>query len=159
MNKIVKGIIIGFVGCLVLLILVIFVAPAIMEIQRIAEFNAATKEWRDAGYDLVHDKYGNICPKQQYRIGNESCNFDIPLEPVAGTTPSESTLGWLVENESFNEELKQNPTNENCDLAKRNILAIQETVDNFLEDDANAKIYVEMMNMYKESIQNYCQSN
>lgn len=159
MNKTVKGIIIGFVVCLVLLILVIFVTPTIMQIQRIAEINAATKEWRDAGYDLVVDKYGIICPTKQHQMWDNTCNFDIPLEQVASTTTSEGTVRWLVENESFNEELKQNPTDENCDLAKRNIIAIQQTVDSLPEGDANALVYIKGINMYKESIQNYCQSN
>jgi hypothetical protein len=158
LNKTGQGIIIGFIGCLGLLSVVIFLAPTIIEMQRIAEYEASVKEWRDAGYDLIVDKYGTTCPTKQYQMWDNSCNFAIPLEKIPSQSPSESTLMWLEENKSFNEELKQNPNFANCDLARRNIVAIQETVDILPKEDANAKIYMDGIHMYEESIQKYCQN-
>ena len=158
LNKTGKGVIIGFVGCLGLLFIIIFLTPTIMEMMRIADYESSVKHWRDAGYTLIIDKYGTTCPTKQYQMWDNTCNFDIPLERVAAKNPSEGTLRWLEGHKSLNEELIQNPTYENCDLAKRNIIAIQETVDIMIEGDANAKIYIEGIAMYEESIQKYCQN-
>lgn len=132
------------------------IIPSLMEMKNIAEHEASVKHWRDAGYQLIVDKYGTTCPTKQYQMWDETCNFDIPLEKDPASLPSDSTIDWLIENEIFNEELKKNPTQENCDLAKANIVAIQETVDILPSGDANAKVYIKGINMYQQSIDNYC---
>lgn len=53
-----------------------------MEMQRIAQHNEDTKEWRDAGYSLIMDKYGTACPTQQYQMWDNTCNFNISLKQI-----------------------------------------------------------------------------
>lgn len=157
MNKTAKGVIIGILGTLIVLFVIIVVSPSLMEMQRIADREASVKPWRDAGYDLVVDKHGVTCPTKQYQMWDNSCNFDIPLEKIPSSVPSTSTMEWLKENESFNAQLQNNPTKENCELARANINAIQETVNLLPSGDANSEIYLQGIAMYQESIQNYCQ--
>ena len=80
MSQFVKGVLVGIVVISVALGTVIFGIPMITGMIEIAEHNAATREWREAGYDLITDKYGNTCPTQQYKMYDSRCHFDIPLE-------------------------------------------------------------------------------
>lgn len=70
--------------------------------------------------------------------------------------PSDSTKQWLQKQEQFNLKLIDNPTLENCELARKNIEKIQQTVYFLDENDPNRKIYVDGIDMYKKSIQDYC---
>ena len=142
-KKIVLGIAIGITIAIILYVLI--VQMAWQEQREMLEGKVVCSDG-----SIVPQECATLCGMPSLQICIDDLNRPIPK------TPSESTMGWFEEQKEFNEELIKNPTPKNCDLAERNIIAIQETVDRLPEGDANAEIYIQGINLYENSISEHC---
>ena len=152
-----KTIFIGVIVVALIILGILVISPWVSEILYYGKINDQNQSLREKyGGDSIVDKYGTLCTTTTYRGWDNTCDFSLGKKPLPASEPAQSTLDWLDENKEFNQQIILDPSFENCDLAKRSIIAIQGTIDLKPVGDANSEIYQQGIDMYQDTIDAYC---